>query len=94
MPGNRDFALMTPSWRANPLTLSLRRSSRSPPDLQYLATVFRSMPYLLAISLKFGVVPDWRYMFSSPIRFLSIRAPIVGLALMEAYPSSRRWGGG
>lgn len=67
---------MAPSRRANPLTLSLRQSSRSPPDLQYLATIFRFMPYLFAISLKFGVVPDWRCMFSSPIRSLSIRATI------------------
>ena len=42
---------------------------------QYDATVCLSSPYLLAMSLKLGLVPASLYMFSSPVRFLSNPRP-------------------
>lgn len=54
------------------------------PSDQYLATVCLSMPCLLAMSLKFGFAPAPLYMFSSPMTFLSIRAPSEGLPYVES----------
>lgn len=77
MPGKVAFSLISWSKSANALLFSCLASSMSPPERQYFATVFRSIPCLLAMSLKLGLVPDCRYMLNSPIRFLSNPAPFV-----------------
>ena len=74
-PGSAAFSSITSLKSSKALALSRLRSSISSPRLQYLATVCRCRPYFLPISVKLGVMPSWRYMFSSPMTFLSNRAP-------------------
>lgn len=51
-------------------------SAADSPSRQYLATVCRSMPCLLAISLKFGFAPDPpRRRSALPLRFAPYPAP-------------------
>ena len=51
-------ALVTSSSGSKALPLADLPSAADSPSRQYLATVCRSMPCLLAISLKFGFTPD------------------------------------
>lgn len=45
----------------------------------------RSLPYLLAMSLKLGFMPASLYMFNSPIMFFStVRAPPAMTTVLQA----------
>lgn len=72
--------MKTPGLLLSPPSKALRLSDlpsggSHPSADQYAETVCRSMPYRLAMSLKFGLIPDSLYMLNSPIRFLSKAAP-------------------
>lgn len=84
IPGSAAFSAAMSRTRSKALSLSDLRSGGSAPSDQYLATVCLSMPCLLAMSLKFGFAPAPLYMFSSPMTFLSIRAPSEGLPYVES----------
>ena len=58
IPGSWAFARITSSSGSKALPLADLPSAAASPSRQYLATVCRSMPCLLAISLKFGFAPD------------------------------------
>lgn len=58
IPGSWAFARITSSSGSKALPLADLPSAADSPSRQYLATVCRSMPCLLAISLKFGFAPD------------------------------------
>lgn len=77
-PGSTAFCPITSLNSSNALALSLLWSSTSSPLLQYSATVRLSSPHLLPISVKFGLMPSCLHMFSSPMTFLSNRAPSNG----------------
>lgn len=96
-PGSEAFSSMTSLKPSKPLALSRLRSSISPPLFQYLATVCLLSPYLRPISVKLGFTPSWRYMFSSPMTFLSNRRSFQPVLLAETsiftvvQPAEVRW---
>lgn len=80
-PGVAALRSITSLNSSNALPLSRLRSSISSPPAQRFATVCLWSPYFLPIWVKFGLMPSWRYMFSSPMTFLSNRAPSNGFAV-------------
>lgn len=84
-PGIAALLSITSLNSSNALSLSRLRSSISSSRRQYLATVCLCSPYFLPICVKFGLMPSCLYTFSSPITFLSNRAPpngsIVGASI-------------
>lgn len=80
-PGIAALRSITSLSSSNALSLSRLRSSTSSPRRQYFATVCLCSPYFLPICVKFGLRPSCLYMFSSPITFLSDRAPSNAIAV-------------
>ncbi len=75
-PGRAAFSTISSRCGSKALPRPDLPSPGSQPSAsQYDATVCLFSPYLLAMSLKLGLIPASLYMFSSPVRFLSNPRP-------------------